>query len=52
MGGAMVGRTRLYQRTGSPLIQGRTKQHRPRWPWVLAGVVVAVAIALYILSIR
>ncbi len=40
----MVGRTRLYQRTGSPLIQGATRGRRPVWPWiVLALIVIALA---------
>lgn len=38
----MVGKTRLFQSTGSPLIHGRTGARRRRvWPWVLAALVVA-----------
>ena len=38
----MVGKTRLFQSTGSPLIHGRTGAPRRRvWPWVFAAVALA-----------
>jgi hypothetical protein len=42
----MVGRTRLYQKTGSPLIQGRSRR-RAVPPWLVALLIVA-AIALLV----
>jgi hypothetical protein len=41
----MVGRTRLYQNTGSPLIRGRSKRGWTRW-WLVASVVLLVAAAV------
>lgn len=39
----MVRGTKLFQRTGSPLIQGLSKRERPLWqPW-LAGFALCVA---------
>jgi hypothetical protein len=45
----MLGRTRLYQRTGSPLIQGRpgVKRRGKLWPWLLLAVVVALLVWAY-----
>jgi hypothetical protein len=44
----MLGRTRLYQRTGSPLIHGSSGiRRRPVWPWLLATVVLAVTAWAY-----
>jgi hypothetical protein len=40
----MVGRTRLYRKTGSPLISGRTNARRRLWPWIVVIVVVAAAV--------
>jgi len=37
----MVGRTRLYRSTGSPLVRGYTSRRRRVWPWVLLVLVVA-----------
>jgi len=50
----MVGRTRLYQRTGSPLIQGMTGVRRRRlWPWwLLAAVVIASGVWVYLTYVR
>jgi len=43
----MVGRTRLYQKTGSPLIQGISRR-RPVPPWLVALLIVAaVALAIW-----
>jgi hypothetical protein len=46
----MVGRTRLHQSTGSPLISGRTVLERPLWrDWVtsvIVGLVFAAVTAL------
>ncbi|HEY5505908.1 MAG TPA: hypothetical protein VIK83_00285 [Coriobacteriia bacterium] len=46
----MVGKTRLFQSTGSPLIHGRTGAPRRKvWPWVLLGLVLLAAAAyLYV----
>ncbi len=41
----MVGRTRLYQKTGSPLIQGRSRR-RSTPPWLVPVLVVAVIVLL------
>jgi hypothetical protein len=48
----MLGRTRLYQETGSPLIRGTSgARGRRMWPWaVLAVAVVVVAAALVYLA--
>jgi hypothetical protein len=50
----MSKRTRLYQSTGSPLIQGRTGARRSRiWPWLLLGAVtVAAALWVYLTYLR
>ena len=45
----MVGRTRLYQRTGSPLIQGRSRRRAlPLWA-IVALVLVAVVLITWAL---
>jgi type VI protein secretion system component VasF len=44
----MVGKTRLYQRTGSPLIQGATRGWRRMTPWIVAAAVVVVAMAVWV----
>jgi hypothetical protein len=41
----MSGRTKLYQRTGSPLIQGDSKRDVPAWRVWLAGVIGGLVIA-------
>jgi hypothetical protein len=47
-GGMMVGRTRLFQETRSPLIHGITQPARAPWKtaaiWVLAMVLLAAAV--------
>jgi hypothetical protein len=49
----MVGRTRLYQRTGSPLIQGATgRRRRSVWPWLLAAVAAAALVWWYVTYLR
>ncbi|HEY5517255.1 MAG TPA: hypothetical protein VIL15_03195 [Coriobacteriia bacterium] len=50
----MVGRTRLYQKTGSPLISGSSRR-RSTPPWLgiaLAVVAVAAAVAVYLTFLR
>lgn len=41
----MVGKTRLFQQTRSPLIQGMTRRKRPLWPWLLTVALVVIAAA-------
>ena len=49
----MFGRTRLYQRTRSPLIQGRSGARRPVWPWLIVLlIVVGVAVWYYVSFLR
>ncbi len=50
----MVGRTRLYQRTGSPLIQGRSRGRAlPPWlPVLLVVVGIALVVWAYLTFIR
>jgi hypothetical protein len=41
----VAGRTRLYQRAGSPLIHGRSRFERPGWvDWVVAYAISVVAL--------
>jgi hypothetical protein len=50
----MVGRTRLYQKTGSPLIQGSSRR-RAMPPWlgfVLLAVVAAAGLWFYLNFVR
>lgn len=45
----MARRTRLFQATGSPLIQGASRSHRPVWqPWVQALI---VCVAWFVLRV-
>jgi ferric-dicitrate binding protein FerR (iron transport regulator) len=44
----MVGRTRLYQRTGSPLISGRSNRPPTRRWLVVLLVLAAVAAAVWV----
>ncbi|HEY5432068.1 MAG TPA: hypothetical protein VIL06_01510 [Coriobacteriia bacterium] len=44
----MVGRTRLYQYTGSPLIRGRSNRRRTRWWLVVLLVLAAIAAAVWV----
>ena len=49
----MVGRAKLYQRTGSPLIHGRLK--RAPFPWLRAtglALLAALAVWLYFRYLR
>lgn len=50
----MLGRTRLYQSPGSPLIRGRSKPHPARrWLVVLLGaVVIAAGVWVYLTYLR
>lgn len=42
----MLGRTRLYQRTGSPLIHGLSgARRRSVWPWLVAAAAILGVIA-------
>jgi hypothetical protein len=50
----MVGRTRLYQKTGSPLISGNSRR-RSTPPWVGVAVllvVIAAAVVAYLTFLR
>jgi hypothetical protein len=52
-GHVMVGRTRLYRKTGSPLISGFTSARRRVWPWVVVAVLVLAAGAwVYLTYVR
>jgi hypothetical protein len=49
----MLGRTRLYQRTGSPLIRGLSGVRRRRWwPWLVALIVVSGLAWAYVTYLR
>lgn len=49
----MVGRTRLYQRTGSPLIGGFSmRKRRSLWPWVVAAIIILLGVAVYVFFLR
>jgi hypothetical protein len=49
----MLGRTRLYQNTGSPLIRGARGRRRSRWwAWVLLAAVVVAAVLVYVMYLR
>jgi hypothetical protein len=50
----MLGRTRLYQETRSPLIRGERGGRRRAgwWPWVLLAVVVVAAVLVYVTYLR
>jgi hypothetical protein len=49
----MLGRTRLYQRTGSPLIQGSTgSRRRNLLPWLVAIALVVAAVWWYLTFMR
>ena len=43
-GAEVVGRTRLYQSLGSPLIHGNTRPHRRMWPYVVLVIVVLAVV--------
>ena len=43
----MVGRTRLYQKTGSPLISGLSKRRPPRWWLVVLVVLMLLAVGAW-----
>ncbi len=40
----MVGRTRLYQSLGSPLIHGNMRPHRRMWPYVVLMIIVLAVV--------
>jgi len=46
----MVGKTRLYQHTGSPLIRGMSRRRtgRGRWLWVLLVVAIVAGAGTYL----
>ena len=46
-GRAMVGRTRLYPSTGSPLISGHTALRRRLWPWIVLALLVVAAAGVW-----
>ena len=49
----MVGRTRLYQSLGSPLIRGNTRPPGRRWPYVLLVIALLIAaVAVYLVYVR
>ena len=49
----MFGRTKLYQRTGSPLIHGMSgARRRSWWPWLVTALVVAALIWGYLTYLR
>ncbi len=47
----MVGRTRLFQETRSPLIHGITRPSRSRWKTVLAWIVAVAVLAAAVLAV-
>jgi len=47
-GTRMTGRTKLYQKSGSPLIEGDSKIVRPFWSVWLSGVVLGFVIAVVV----
>jgi hypothetical protein len=42
---AMVGRTKLIRKTGSPLIGGFTRPKSKAWRWVVVAAVALAAVA-------
>lgn len=45
----MLGRTRLYQNTRSPLIHGLSgARRRPWWPWVVGALLLLAAAWVYL----
>jgi hypothetical protein len=47
----MVGRTRLFQETRSPLIRGFTRPARSAWKTAAVWIVVLVVVALCVLAV-
>jgi len=43
-----VGNRRLFQQTGSPLIQGMSRRKFPVWPWVVGIVLALAAVWVYL----
>jgi hypothetical protein len=49
----VVGKTRLWQSTGSPLIEGATRKKRVVWPWLLAvAILAAMGVWAYLTYLR
>jgi hypothetical protein len=48
----MVGRTRLFRKTGSPLISGHVRARRSAWPWVVGVVIVVAVVFVYVMYLR
>jgi hypothetical protein len=47
----MVGRTRLFQETRSPLIRGFTRPARARWKTAVAWIVALIVLAAVVLAV-
>ena len=47
----MVGRTKLFQETSSPLIRGFTRPARARWKTAVMLIVVIVIVAAAVLGV-
>jgi len=47
----MVGRTRLFQETRSPLIHGITRPARSPWKTALAWIIALVVLAAAVLAV-
>jgi hypothetical protein len=47
----MVGRTRLFQETRSPLIHGYTRPTRAPWKTALIWIVVALIVVVAVLAV-
>ncbi|MBN2404105.1 MAG: hypothetical protein JXE06_00840 [Coriobacteriia bacterium] len=46
----MAHRTKLYQQARSPLIQGRSRVHRPLWQFVVSGALASFALWIGMLA--
>ena len=47
----MIGRTKLFQETRSPLIRGFTRPARARWKTALIWIVAIVVVVVVVLSV-
>ena len=47
----MVGRTKLFQETRSPLIRGFTRPTRPAWKTATIGIVTLVVVVAAVLAV-